>query len=101
MSATTRKPRAPSRPPLSAKVQAEPVDDLPANPGRRSPWKDFIAQARVLEEGRWLKVGPFYRDTAMSARSRYSGTPGYEDITVEIRHESDDLSYAYIQAALT
>jgi hypothetical protein len=91
----TRKPRGPNRPPLAATVSATVVEGIPDAPGRRTKWTSFIEQAQA-NAGQWVKVGPFYRDTAMGARHRLSETPGLE---VEVRHDDAEISYVYLRAS--
>lgn len=93
MDKANRKPRSPNRPPLNAEVQAEVVEAIPEATSRRTKWTGFIEVARA-NAGQWVKVGPFYRDTAMGARVRLNREVGLE---AEVRHDTDDISYVYLR----
>lgn len=91
---TTRKPRSPNRPPLQAEVSAVVVDNIPASAARRTKWTEFLEQA-ADNHGSWLQVGPFYRDTAMGARTRLRAEEPSAD--VEVRHIDAETSNVFIR----
>lgn len=96
MAKTERKPRAPARPALDIPTQVEVGLAPPPPPRRRSRWAEYIAIAEK-NPGEWVRVGPFYKATAVSAARRVRDLN--ESAEVESRPDDidDGLAYVYIR----
>jgi hypothetical protein len=93
---TPRKVRGPSRPPIAAAASASVVDEIPSgSAGRRTRWGEYLNLARD-NAGRWVKVGPFYRDTAAGARTRLMAER-HTGLDVQVRNIDAEMSDVYLR----
>lgn len=89
----TRKPRAAARPTLDIPTTIEVGATPAAPPRRRSRWAEYVTVAEQ-NVGQWVKVGPFYKATAVSASRRVSGLN--EAAEVEVRPDILDETLAFV-----
>lgn len=95
MTKSERKPRAAARPKLDIPAEVAVGETPPPAPRRRSRWAEYVGLAEQ-NAGQWVKVGPFYKETAASAGRRVASlNPSAE---VEVRPDEDPtLGYVYIR----
>lgn len=89
----TRKPKAPARPALDVPTAIEVGAAPAAPPRRRSRWAEYVGVAEQ-NAGEWVKVGPFYKATAVSAARRVRALN--DTAEVEWRPDADDAELAYV-----
>jgi hypothetical protein len=93
MAKTERKSRAPARPALDIPTQVEVGVTPPPPPRRRSRWAEYVTVAEQ-NAGAWVKVGPFYKATAVSAARRVKDLN--ESAEVESRPDESDSELAFV-----
>jgi hypothetical protein len=90
-----RKPRAKARPKLDAPATAEVGVTPPPAARRRSRWGEYVTLAEE-NAGQWVKVGPFYKETATSAARRVGSLNAAAEVEVRI-DDGGELAHVYIR----
>jgi hypothetical protein len=90
-----RKTRGPNRPPLP-EPRVTVLDTLPDPTVRRSAWVEHVNLA-ARNPGKWVCIGPFYRDTANGTRKRLRDAPPVDGLQVQVRHLDAEQSNVYLR----